>query len=201
MPTILSHPAPVLALSMAMGTRLLSPRLTFTALVASILPDFDVAGFHLGVHYAEVLGHRGLTHSLFFALALALLAFACGPLLRSRRRVAFAVIFFATLSHTLLDAMTNGGLGVAFFAPFDETRYFLPWRPISVSPLGLKAFLSDRGLRVILSELRWIWLPCMLFGLVSYVLRKVSGRRKAAPAFQPRYPKLPGDPERPKRQP
>ena len=44
-------------------------------------------------------------------------------------------IFFAaiTASHGLFDAMTNGGLGVAFFAPLDNARYFLPWRPIPVS--------------------------------------------------------------------
>src|SRR6267378_8050335 len=42
--------------------------------------------------------------------------------------------FLATASHGLLDAMTNGGLGVAFFAPFCDTRYFLPWQPIVVSP-------------------------------------------------------------------
>ena len=27
-----------------------------------------------------------------------------------------------------------GGLGVAFFSPFSNARYFLPWRPIRVAP-------------------------------------------------------------------
>ena len=38
-------------------------------------------------------------------------------------------------SHGVLDALTDGGPGVAFLAPFDDTRYFFPWRPIRVSPL------------------------------------------------------------------
>jgi hypothetical protein len=35
-------------------------------------------------------------------------------------------LFLATAGHGLLDAMTNGGLGLAFFSPFDNHRYFLP---------------------------------------------------------------------------
>jgi len=34
----------------------------------------------------------------------------------------FAYLFLATASHGVLDAMTNGGLGVAFFSPFDNRR-------------------------------------------------------------------------------
>jgi inner membrane protein len=43
-------------------------------------------------------------------------------------------------SHGILDAMTDGGLGVAFFSPFDDTRCFFPFRPIKVSPIGLSFF-------------------------------------------------------------
>ncbi len=45
-------------------------------------------------------------------------------------------LFVATISHGILDALTDGGLGVAFFAPFVNTRYFFPWTPIKVSPIG-----------------------------------------------------------------
>ena len=55
--------------------------------------------------------------------------------------------------------MTNGGLGVAFFASFHNGRYFLPVRPIEVSPVGLRAFWTRRGLRGLISEFLWIWLP------------------------------------------
>ena len=38
---------------------------------------------------------------------------------------------------------------------------FFPTRPIRVSPFGLKGLLSQRGLSVMLSELRWVWAPCL----------------------------------------
>jgi inner membrane protein len=50
-------------------------------------------------------------------------------------------------SHGILDAMTNGGLGVALLSPLDTTRYFRPWRPIQVSPISLRRFFSDEGVR------------------------------------------------------
>jgi inner membrane protein len=50
-------------------------------------------------------------------------------------------------SHGLLDAMTDGGRGVALFWPFTARRYFLPWRPIPVAPIGI-GFLSGEGLAI-----------------------------------------------------
>lgn len=67
--------------------------------------------------------------------------------------------------------MTTGGLGVAFFWPYTETRYFLPWRPIEVSPFSPRIFFSERGLAVILSELRWVWAPCAAFALSGFFHR------------------------------
>jgi inner membrane protein len=80
--------------------------------------------------------------------------------------------FLATASHGFLDAMTDGGLGVAFFSPFNNTRYFLPWRPIRVSPIGVTRFFSHRGLEVIRSELLWIWLPSALLIVSAWILRR-----------------------------
>ena len=87
-------------------------------------------------------------------------------------------LFLATASHGFLDAMTDGGLGVAFFAPFDNQRYFFPWRPIRVSPIGVGRFFSDRGLAVLRSELLWIWTPAMILALAAWSIR----RRAATPA-------------------
>jgi inner membrane protein len=55
-------------------------------------------------------------------------------------------------SHPLLDTMTDGGLGCALLWPFSNERFFAPWRPIPVAPIG-PAFLSARGLRIALIEL------------------------------------------------
>ena len=76
--------------------------------------------------------------------------------------------------------MTNGGLGVAFFAPLSETRYSLRWRPIVVSPISVYGFVGRRGLRVMWSELGWIWLPAALIFLAGLALWRGSKEREAA---------------------
>ena len=174
MASIFTHPAPALALRMAYGSSAIPPRLFLAALVASILPDLDVASFSFGIKYADSLGHRGFSHSLVFALAMGALAFLTAPLLKAKRSIAFFVITAIVISHILLDALTTGGLGVAFFWPLDEARYFLPWRPIVVSPFSIKRFFSDWGYRVIVSELRYVWIPCLAFGIVGYCRRRYA---------------------------
>ena len=69
--------------------------------------------------------------------------------------------------------MTTGGLGVAFFSPWDLERYFFGLRPIRVSPLGIKAFFGARGLRVLASEALWVGLPCLLLLMFQNILSKV----------------------------
>jgi inner membrane protein len=126
----------------------------------------DAIGFRFGIAYGDMLGHRGLTHSLVFAAALSAavvaLAFPSGaaPVGRGQLWLYFVL---ATASHGVLDAFTNGGLGVAFFAPFDDARYFFPARPIEVSPISVRAFFTARGARVMASELVWIWAPSIVF--------------------------------------
>jgi len=80
--------------------------------------------------------------------------------------------FLATASHGFLDAMTDGGLGVAFFSPFDNHRFFLPWTPIRVSPIGVGRFFTDRGLAVLQSELLWICVPAALLALTAWLIRR-----------------------------
>jgi hypothetical protein len=53
--------------------------------------------------------------------------------------------FVVTASHGALDAMTDGGLGIAFFAPFDNTRYFFPFRPIKKNSRNLVHLSGSRG--------------------------------------------------------
>jgi hypothetical protein len=66
-------------------------------------------------------------------------------------------------SHALLDTMTDGGLGCALLWPFDLTRYFAPWRPIPVAPIGVDFFSVD-GAGVALAELV-LFCPAFLFAL------------------------------------
>ena len=67
---------------------------------------------------------------------------------------------------------------MAFFAPFDGTRYFFPWTPIQVSPIGA-AFLTaididgkPIGVSVLSSELRWIWIPSGILTLAAAVMHR-----------------------------
>ena len=142
----------------------------------SLLPDVDVIGFSLGVRYGDEWGHRGATHSFAFSIALGLAIGVAAWLVRlarspdpgstaravpeehktagqSRPAVRAAVIASGVLaSHALLDTMTDGGLGCALLWPFDLTRYFAPWNPIPVAPIGW-SFLSAYGLGVALTEM------------------------------------------------
>src|SRR5262245_38225436 len=172
MPSVFSHAAPALALIPAFARPGVPRRLWWLGVAGALAPDLDVLTFAFGVPYAHPLGHRGLWHSVPFAACAAVcvtaLAFprAEGPL--SRRRAGL-YLFLAIASHGLLDAATDGGLGVALLAPFHDGRFFLPFRPIAVSPLGA-AFFSARGLAVVESELVFVWLPCGLLGLVLWCL-------------------------------
>lgn len=132
------------------------------AALSAVVPDFDYLGFIQRIPYDSLWGHRGMTHSIFFALCLAF-AFAFFAKQKEEKFYFgfFLLFFLTTISHACLDACTNGGLGVAFYSPYNTLRYFFPWRPIQVSPMGL-GFFSERGLVVLLSELYWIVFPCLL---------------------------------------
>ena len=132
----------------------------------AVFPDVDVLAFELGVPYEHMFGHRGFFHSLLFAYLQGLFIvriFYSEYNFMTRESMTIGFYFFCCgVSHSVLDAMTNGGLGVAFFAPFDSTRYFLPWRPIEVSPLSVDTFFGEWGLKVIKSELLWVVLPSVI---------------------------------------
>ena len=179
MPSVLTHPAVPLALGVAYGQRYVSRRLLLAGVGASVLPDVDALGLDLGIPYGHILGHRGLSHSILFALLLAVCAALLYRTLRSSRSAAFAVVLISCASHGLLDAATSGGLGVAFLSPFSNYRYFLPWCPIAVSPLDIDHFFSDWGLRVLRSEALCVWLPCALLGGLGYLIRRATKANQA----------------------
>ena len=144
------------------------------SVLCSILPDFDVVGFAFGIDYDDLWGHRGMTHGLPFAFGVGvmvvLLAFSEVPRLSKAWWGLVFYFFVVTASHGLFDAFTDGGLGVAFFAPFDATRYFFPWQPIRVSPIGA-SFFSGRGWETLRSELLWLWLPSVVVFAGSILVR------------------------------
>lgn len=171
MASMISHPIVPLALGIGLGQELVSMRLLYAACAVSVVPDFDVIAFKFGISYASDYGHRGFTHSITFAVFVGILGAVCHRWLDGSRLAGFSLLSSATMSHGLLDALTNGGLGIAFFWPLDSGRYFFPWQPLEVSPLGVSRFLSYRGLEVIKSELLWVWLPSLVVGVLIYTGR------------------------------
>ena len=136
-------------------------------------PDLDIVGLWFGVPWGSMLGHRGITHSLAFAVVLGGVVSAVlfrGPAWNGWRGRLWLFLALATASHGVLDAMNDARLGIAFFAPFDATRYLLPWRPIPVSPFALR-FFSARGWVVFQAELLMIWLPMALVAGVAWAAR------------------------------
>jgi inner membrane protein len=134
------------------------------------------SGFGLEFRYGVFCGHRGCKHSLLFASILAALALAAGlphALSGLNRACLWQYFFVAAASHGFLDAMTNGGFGLTLFSPFDNTRFFLPWHPILVSPISLTRFFNGRARRRLRSELIWIWIPTGLPAVLTLVLRRV----------------------------
>ena len=140
MPTVLTHAVSAAALTSAFPVvRSVPRRLIILGVICAMTPDLDVFGFRFGIGPGALWGRRVLRDSLAFALCLSVLAWFVGlPYVAgfTRRTVLWLYLFLCSASHGLLDAFTNGGLGIAFFSPFDTTRYFFPFRPIRVSPIG-----------------------------------------------------------------
>jgi len=176
MPTFLGHAVSGLAVNALAQQKRYSIRTAVMCAVCAVAPDLDAIGFRLGIPYGHWLGHRGFTHSLFFAALLALFFSLFTKKERSTkiRLLLAASFFFSALLHDVLDAMTNGGLGVAFFSPFSTTRYFLPWHAIEVSPISPARFFSLRGLVVLESEFLWVIAPSII---VIILLRLVRDNR------------------------
>ncbi len=172
-------------LGLAMGKSLLPKglpgRFWLLCLLCSTLPDLDAIGFFGGIPYGSMLGHRGFTHSLIFALlsswVVARWGFHPYGLFLEARWKLWAFFFFLSCSHGVLDALTNGGLGVAFFSPFDPTRYHLPRSPLMISPLRLDLFFTSWGREVTLNELSWVWVPSILLFMVLRAASRLKSRQ------------------------
>jgi inner membrane protein len=82
----------------------------------------------------------------------------------------------------VLDAFTDGGLGVAFFSPFSDQRFFFPWRPIAVSPIGVTGFFNHRTWLVLRSELLWVVAPSVALLLLGTLMRGVLWRGRESGA-------------------
>src|ERR1041384_923419 len=152
MPTVFSHAAiGFFAAKVPNGAGKSSSRMTVAAIILAAMPDADALFINI-VPYNSPFGHRGFTHSIFFAAVIGVLSallFSKAHWAPERSFWFLASLFtIATASHGFFDAMTDGGLGVAFFAP------------LSLAPLA-----TARGVRVIYWELGLFW----TFGLAAFI--------------------------------
>lgn len=185
MPTIITHGIVGLTFANLFNSKLKQFKLYFFCFLISILPDFDVISFKLGVSYGDFFGHRGFFHSIFFSLIASLLItfiFFNKDLASLKEKTKLIVfLFIIGSSHGILDALTSGGLGIALLSPFENSRYFFPITPIEVSPINIKYFLTSRGVKVLKSEILTVWLPLFvvfvtskLFSLLHRKFKKMS---------------------------
>ena len=150
------------------------PRVMALAAVCAVAPDLDLIGWPLGISPLTLLGHRGLSHSLVFAVVLGgIAALALRPPVTTRERVVAAVILMvATATHSLIDALTTyAPTGPAFWAPFSNQRYRFPWTPLS----GAGGLHTDFG-----REALYVCLPALMVIVAIEWWRRRTGETIAA---------------------
>jgi inner membrane protein len=175
--TLIGHAVVAVTAGYSYPVRMATRKFFILAVICAIIPDADVITFSFGIPYESPWGHRGMSHSILFAIGWGILVSFLFYRKEFFQKTGPAYIFLfviCTVSHGVMDALTNGGLGVEFFFPFNNTRYFFPWRPIQVSPFGFGIFTSIRGLKVLASEAIWIGLPCTFIMLIIRLIRKTK---------------------------
>ena len=174
MASVFGHAILAGAVGTSLKKELRKPKVFILGILCSVFPDADILSFRFGIPYESFWGHRGFTHSIVFGLL-----FGIGIMIvfhwksKFKNKGLLALYYsICTVSHGVLDGMTTGGRGVAFFSPFDTTRYFLPFREIQVSPIGASRFFSEWGMEVIRSEAFWLGIPCLIFMFMVILFRK-----------------------------
>ena len=153
MPTPISHAAVGYAIGAwsRHGAPPSARRVCLVAAACAALPDIDVLGF---------APHRGITHSIAFAVVAAVVAtFALFPRIDARAWRQIALVFLvAALSHSCLDALSGYSLGIEFFAPFSEQRYRFVWTPLGRPDDQLIGQFVEEGLVVFLPAVLLAWI-------------------------------------------
>jgi inner membrane protein len=136
--------------------------LAFSAV--SLLPDCDMLGRAAGLPDSALLGHRGALHSFAFAV---LVGLAARIFARSGRAALFS--FAVAASHGALDMLDTGALGVAYFWPLTDRRFFWPLRFLPGPPPG-EHWLTAAGARSVVSG------AVFFVPLFAYALRRRAER-------------------------
>ena len=154
-PTPISHAAVGLAIAAWTEPGVATRRAYIVAAACAALPDIDVVGSLFHVSNASLFGHRGITHSLAFALAGA--GLAAMLFFRGNARMS-GVLSLAFLSHACLDALSTYSVGIAFFAPFSPQRYRFLWTPLGVRSGSVGGQIIQEAVVVLLPALLIAWM-------------------------------------------
>ncbi len=180
MPSSLSHAIAGVAIATPFRLRESYARFWVFAVVCATIQDVDYLWSWRVARWDSIYAHRGITHSIAFAVvlaaAVATLGFA-GSYWRGFRLRLFAAFVLVALSHGLLDSLTVYAGGVAFLAPFSAARFFFPWRPLAGPQAGWTEHISRAGrvAYVAGTELLCIWMPSLLFiGLLRRAERQAA---------------------------
>jgi inner membrane protein len=158
-------------------------RLMLVLALLSMAPDLDVLAFLAGIPYPAPFGHRGAFHSVTVALGIGWLCSLGARQWQLSRLRMFVVVSAVVASHGILDTFTDGGLGIALAWPFSNHRFFFPWRPIPVAPIG-RGILSHYGRHVLLVE-SFVAIPLLLYGLWPRRARRTEQATTRAPPEPP----------------
>lgn len=182
MASLFGHVAASTAIGYAFFPKQVRPAALVLAGFCAFAPDLDVLGFRFGIPYGSEWGHRGFTHSLVFGVVFgAFMALIFSGMNRQAARTdaqgnptvpLLIWLILSTISHPLLDMMTNGGRGCALWWPFSPERIFFPFRPIQVSPMSVGGFISEWGVAVLVNEAFWIGVPALVLVIGARWLRR-----------------------------
>ncbi|MEO5825371.1 MAG: metal-dependent hydrolase [Gemmatimonadales bacterium] len=166
MPTSVSHALAAGAIGAILAPESTNRRYWMVGVACAVAVDLDAVGRPFGhADIALMGGHRALTHSLPFAVALgavATIAFFRGRMWDGHRWRIAAYLVLATASHGLLDLLTTYGQGVGLLMPFNWVRYESAWRPV-------------RGL----NEIWIVWFPLIAAIVIARWLRSRSAATAA----------------------
>lgn len=174
MASAFGHIVSALGIGSIFPKRIMKPKVFLIGAVSAALPDIDVLSNYFGILGLDILGHRGITHSLFFALLWSQILLVFFHRKSESKWFLTFYYFICTASHGIIDGLTNGGDGISYFAPFSSERLRLPYEIIEVSPLGIRNFFSGRGLEVLQSEFVWIAIPSLTLIMLSATKRKMK---------------------------
>ena len=153
MPTPISHAAVGFAIAAWAQRPPPTQRVCLVAAACAALPDID--------YFEWPVAHRGITHSLTFALVGALLLTAVllrRPLWTQNAARTATILGLAFLSHGLLDGLSAYSVGIAYFAPFSSHRFRLWWTPLGDSDGRLVGQLLQEAIVVLVPAVVFAWL-------------------------------------------